>query len=188
MDSAESVGDVQLCHVGQFLSHSGIVLLLAGIEAQVLQQHDLAALQCSGLGLGILAHDVLGEDDLAAQQLAQTLSHDGEGEVLLPLALGLAQMGAGDDGGAVIQQIVDGGESGDDTLVAGDLTGGLILRHVEIAAQQHLLAGHFHVHDGLLVIVHIVSPFKKVVDRFILLPFRLRPAVRGNRFAAVLHR
>ena len=64
-------------------------------------------------------------------------------------------MGAGDDRRPMLQQIADGGQGGHDALVAGDGTGLLVLRHVEIAAQQHLFAGHVHVHDGFFIVVHI---------------------------------
>ena len=90
VDRAESVGDVQLRHGGQLLGEGGVVLLLTGIEAQILQQHDLAALQGRRLALGVLTHDVLGEDDLLTQQPAQPLRHGSQRQALLPLALGLA--------------------------------------------------------------------------------------------------
>ena len=87
---AEGVGHIQLRHGGQLLGEGGIVLLLADVEAQVLQQHDLAALQGRGLGLGVLAHDIPGENDLLAQQFTETFCHGGKAQLFLPLALGLA--------------------------------------------------------------------------------------------------
>ena len=90
MHGAEGVGHIQLRHGGKLPGKLRVVLLLPGVKAQILQQHDLAALQGRRLGLGVLAHDVLGEDDLLAQQLAQTLRHRAEGQAVLPLALGLA--------------------------------------------------------------------------------------------------
>ena len=177
VDGAEGVGHKQLRHVGQLLRQLGVVLGLALFKTGVLQQHDLAGLQRGGLGLGVGAHGVGGKDDLTAQQLAQTLGNGGQGQLLqglLPvltghvgLALlgllldeglkgggGLAQVRAGDDGSALIQQIADGGQGGHDALIAGDGAGLLVLGHVEVAAQQNLLAGHIHVHDGLLVVIH----------------------------------
>jgi hypothetical protein len=106
------------------------------------------------LGLGVLAHDVLGEDHVHAQQLGKALCHGGQGQALLPLPLGLAQMGAGDDGRAVFQQILDGGQSGHDALVAGDLAGLLVLRDVEIAAKQNLFVSDVDVQNCFLVVVH----------------------------------
>ena len=177
---AEGVGHIQFRHVGHGLGQSGVILGLALFKAGVLQQQDLAGLQRGSLGLGILAHHVVGKDDLLTQQLAQPLGHGSQGQLLqglLPvlfldgsriLALlhlllhiglkgghGLAQMRAGDDGSAVIQQIADGGQGGDDTLVTGDLAGLLVLGDVEIAAQQDLLAGHVHVTDSFLVVIHV---------------------------------
>ena len=40
----------------------------------------------------------------------------------------------------VLQQILDGGQCRHDALVAGDGAGVLVLGHVEVAAQQDLLA------------------------------------------------
>ena len=152
-------------------------------EAEVLQQHDLAGLQRGGLGLGVLADGVGSEDHVLAQQLAQTLGDGSQGQLLegllpllagdvgLVLALldllfhvalkgghGLAEVGAGNDGGAVVEQVLDGGEGGDDTLVAGDLAGLLVLGNVEIAAEQDLLAFDVYIVDGLFVVVHAVPP------------------------------
>ena len=106
MDGAKGIGHVHVGQGGQGLGEGGVVGLLALVEAQVLQQHDLAGLQGGGLGLGVLADDVLGKDNLLAQQLAQPLSHGGQGEGFLPLPLGFAQMGAGDDGGSLLQQVL----------------------------------------------------------------------------------
>ena len=180
---AERVGDEDLGHVGQSLGKGGVVLGLALVEAQVLQQHDLAGLQRGGLGLGVLADGVGGEDHVLTQQLAQTLGNGSQGQLaqgLLPLFAGdvslvlalfhlllhialeggdgLAQMGAGDNGGAVLQQILDGGESRDDTLVAGDLAGLLVLGDVEVAAEQNLLALDVYVVNGLFAVVHGYPP------------------------------
>ena len=123
MYGAEGVGHVQLRHGGQLLGEGRVVLLLAGIEAQVFQQHDLAALQRCGLGLGVLAHNVPGEDDLLPQQLAETLCHGGKAQLAFPLALGLTQMGAGDDRRLLLQKVADGGQRRHDALVTGDLAG-----------------------------------------------------------------
>ena len=159
MHGAESVGHENLCHVGQGLGKVSAVLLLADVEAQVLQQQDLAGLQRGGLGLSVLADDVLGEDDFLTQQLGQSLCHGGQRQLGLPLALGLAQVGAGDNGSAVIQQIFDGGDGGDNALVAGDLAGLFVLGNVKVATEQNLLALYVHIVNGLLVVVHGLSSY-----------------------------
>ena len=187
MHGAEGVGDVQLRHGGKLPGKLRVVLLLPGVKAQILQQHDLAALQGRRLGLGVLAHDVLGEDDLLAQQLAQMLRHRAEGQAVLPLALGLAQVGAGDHRRPTLQQIPDGGKAGHDALVAGDRARFLVLGHVEVAAQQDLLACHVHVHDGFLIVIHIGRSFMKII-RGINRPFRRSAAGRGSPAGAEPHR
>ena len=180
VDRAEGVGHVQIRHGSHGLRQLGVVLGLTLFKAGVLQQQDLAGLQRGSLGLRILTDNILGKDDLLAQQLAQALGDGSQSQLLqgfLPVLFfdgrcvltlfhllfhiglkgghGLAQVRAGDDGGAVLQQIPDGGQGGDNALVAGDLAGLLVLGNVEIAAQQDLLAGYLHVTDGLLVVIHV---------------------------------
>ena len=154
MHRAESVRHEHLRHGSQLLGKLGVVLLLTDVEAQVLQQHDLTRLQGGGLGLGVLADDILGKDDLLTQQLTQALGDRRERQALLPGALGLAEVGAGDDRRALLEQILNGGQRGHDALVARDLAGRLVLRHVEIAAEQYLLALHIGVGDRHLVVIH----------------------------------
>ena len=154
---AEGVGDEDVGHVSQGLGKVGAVLLLADIEAEVLKKHDLAGLQSGGLGLGVLTDDVGSKDHFLTQQLAKALGNGGQGQLGLPLALGLAQVGAGDHGSAVFQQVLDGGDGGNDPLVAGDLTGLFVLRNVKVAAEKHLLALDVNIINSLLVVVHDIS-------------------------------
>ena len=179
---AERVGDVQLRHRGKGLGELGVVLGLARFKTGVFKQHDLAALERRGLGLGVHADDVVREDDILAQKLGQALGDGRKRQLveglfplllgqrrgvlalfgllfhpLVKLGLGLAEVGAGDDRRAVVEQIPDGRQRGHDALIRGDLAGLLVLGHVEIAAQQHLLAAHVHIENSLLVIIHVVS-------------------------------
>jgi len=66
-------------------------------------------------------------------------------------------VGAGDDGRALLEQVLDGGQSRDDTLVAGDLAGLLVLGNVEVAAQQDLFAFDVDIVNGFLVVIHAES-------------------------------
>ena len=182
---AKGVGHIQFRHVRQLLGEAGVVLLLADIEAQVLQQHDLAGLQSGGLGLGVLTHDVLDEDDLPAQQLAQTLRHGRQRQLHLPLALGLAQVGAGDDRRAVVQQILDGGQCRHDALVAGDRARFLVLGHVEVAAQQDLLALDVYILYRFFIVIHGI---RSSHVKFIYLPSRRFRRDRESHSAAAPHR
>ena len=165
VDSAEGVGHIEVGHVGHGLGQGGVVLGLAGLEAGVLQQHDLAGLEGGGLGLGVGAHHVVGHDDRLVQQLAQADGHRLQAQLGLYLALGLAHVGAGDHRGPLVQQILDGGQGGADALVIGDDAAAVLGHgHVEIAAQQDLFALHVHVLHGLFVVIHVWEPLSVVQD------------------------
>ena len=136
----------------QLLGQLRIVLGLALDEPGVLQQHDLARLQGGGLGLSIRACYVGSHDDLLAQQLGKPGSDHLQAQLFLPLALGLAHVGAEDDLGLVLHQILDGGQRGDDPLVGSDLA--VLGGDVEVAAAQNALAGNVNILNRLLVVVH----------------------------------
>ena len=186
---AEGVGHVHAVRprqLGHLLGQLGVVFGLALFKAGILQQHDLAALQRGGLGLSVGAHHVVGQNHSLVQQLAQAGGHGLHaqlGQGLLPLLLGngrlvlallqlllfvalkgghrLAHVGAGDDRRALLQQVLDGGQRGADTLVVGD-DAAAVLGHgdVEVTAKQDLLALHVDVLDRLLVVVHgDLTPF-----------------------------
>jgi hypothetical protein len=107
---AEGVGHEELGHGGQLLCKVGAVLLLAGFKAEVFQQQIWPGFSAAALALAS-SPMMSGEDHVHAQQLAQTLCHGGQGQASFHSVLGLAQMGAGDDGRAVFQQIFDGGQA-----------------------------------------------------------------------------
>ena len=180
MDRAEGVRHIDLRQGGHGLGQGGIVLGLTLFKAGVLQQKDLTGLERGGLGLGVWAHHVGGHDDLPAQQLAQAGGHRLQGQLsqgFLPLLLGegggilallglllhiglkggigLAHVRAGDDGGIVVQQILDGGQSGADALVIRD-NAAAILGHgdIEVTAEQDLLARDVNIPDCFFIVVH----------------------------------
>ena len=188
MDGAESVGHVDLGHGSQLLCEGGIVLGLALFKAGIFQQQDLTGLQGRSLSLGILTHNVAGEDNFLSQQLCQTGGYGSQGQLLLLLApgslgefcgiltlfcllfdpfvkirLGLSQVRAGDHRRALVQQIADGGQSGHDALVTGDGTGLFVLRDIEIAAEKDLLALHIDVADGLFLVIHKQTPIRSLI-------------------------
>ena len=150
---AESVGDVDLSHGGQLLGERRVVLLLFGMEADVLQQHGLAGLDLGGQLLGVRANDVLGQLHLKAQLLGKALGHGREGILHVELALGTAQMRAEDDGGAMLEQVFDRRKRGVDARFVGDVLV-LVQGHVEVAANQYFLAGNVDVLDRLFVEAH----------------------------------
>ena len=179
---AEGIGYVQLRHGGERLCKRGVVLRLARLKAGVFKQHDLAALERRGLGLGVLADNIAGEDDGLAEKLGKMRRHGGERQLfkrlfplflrerrdvlalfgllfhpLFKLRLGLAEVRAGDHGRAVVEKIANGRQRRHDALIGRDRAGLLVLRDVEIAAQQHLFPAHVHIADSLFIIVHVSS-------------------------------
>ena len=134
----EGVADEDIAELGQLLGKGWIVLLLAGVEAQVLQHGDVAVLQrACDLG-GRFADAVGGEGDRPAEQLRE-LGRDGLQRILrIGSALGPAEMRDDNDAGAALGQVL---EPGHDTLQACGVGDPAVLgRHVEVGAHQHALA------------------------------------------------
>ena len=148
MSSAESIIDKDVSHGGQSLAQLGIVLGLALLKTGVLQQHHFAVLQSGSLGVSVFTGHILGH----AQQLGDAVCNHLKAQLGLPLTLGLAHVGAQDNLGIVVHQVLDGGHGSDNTLVRGDFA--VLGGDVEVAAAQHPLAGDVDILDGLLVVIH----------------------------------
>ena len=156
VSGTESVVDENISQRSQSLGKLGIIGFFLGAETDVFQQHDLAGLDAVGHHLSDGADDVGGDGHLDVQELFQRGGNGLQAHLGIDLALGAAQMGAQDDGGIVLQQITDGGQSAADADIIGDLAV-LIQRHVEIAAQEDFLSGHVDVLDRFFV-VHTLFP------------------------------
>ena len=100
--------------------------------------------------MGGRADDVFRQRHFAAEQLGQAGGNGLEGELRLEFALGTAQVRAEDHAGAMLHQVLDGGQGGDDTVIVGDFAF-FVQRDVEIAADKHPLAFDVDVFDGLLI-------------------------------------
>ena len=157
MHGTESIGNENLGHVGKSFGEICAVLLLTDVKAQILKKHDLAGLKRGGLGLCIFPDDVLGKDYFLSEKLGEALGNRSQCELGLPLALGLSKMGAGNDSCTVLEQITDRRERCNNALVAGDLTGFLVLGDVEVAAEQDFFPVDVYVIDGLLVVIHFLT-------------------------------
>ena len=120
--------------LGELLALGLVLGRLAGIEAHVLDDQDLAVAQRLGLGLGVLAHDIGGNLDVEVRELGELLGSRGDRVLGIDLALGAAQVGAHDDAGAGLRELGDHGQRGADAAVVGD--GRAVERHVEIGADQ----------------------------------------------------
>ncbi len=103
MRGREGVVDVELAEACELIGECRIVLLLAGVEAEVLEQEDAARLERRDRALRRLADAVLGERDLdAAQRLAQRPAERAQRHRALALALGPAEMGQHHDLGVFL--------------------------------------------------------------------------------------
>jgi len=151
--SAECIVNIDLSHGSQFLRESGIVLLLFLVETNVLEQHSLAALELGSQLLSVLTNDVLSQLYFLAEQLGQALCNRCQRVLHLELTLRAAQMRAQNNSSVMLEQILDGRQCSDDTLVVGDAAG-LVLRDIEIAANDNLLARNVNILYALLVVIH----------------------------------
>mmetsp|Transcript_11079 Transcript_11079/g.26960 ORF Transcript_11079/g.26960 Transcript_11079/m.26960 type:complete len:493 (+) Transcript_11079:174-1652(+) len=154
---AERVVDVQVGVGGQHLGKVAAVLLLLGVEANVLQQQHGAG-RHGGARLGNdLAHAVVDLGDRAGQQLGQAHAHGGEPELVLWALRGAAQVGGDHHLGAHLDEVLEGGDGGADAGVVGDLHV-LVEGHVEVAAHEHRLPLELcfrQVSDGLLLCLNL---------------------------------
>ena len=142
MDHTEAVGDEGLAEGGDLLGVGGALGGVLGgflrVEANVLEQHNVAIVHGGDLGLGVLTVGVLGQRHVGAQQLAEAGGNRGQAQLRDDLALRAAEVGHEDDLGAFFAQGLDGRQSGLDSTVIGD--GGAVQRNIEISANQNALA------------------------------------------------
>ena len=136
---AERVVHVRLAERGQLLAERRVVLLLALVEAQVLQHQHVAVAQRRGLRLRVGPHGVGGEHDGPAQKLGQAQRGGAQRERLLEALAGrTAEVAHEDDARAVRRQALDGGQRRADARVVGHRA--VFHRHVEVDAHEHALA------------------------------------------------
>ncbi len=130
----EGVVHVDLGQGGEPVGQVGVVLLLARLVAEVLEQQHLVAAEGLGGLAGLVAGDVVDEQDLDAEVLGQDRPHRLQRVLRVAPALGPAQVGAADHLGAVVEQPPQGRDRGPDAQVVGDVA--VLQGHVEVVADQ----------------------------------------------------
>ena len=155
MRGAEGVVDVDVAEpaqrgaeggdlVGVRLEAGAVLLLdlalLLDVEAEVLEQQDLAGLERGGGGLGDGADAILGEGDGAAQQALELGGDGAQRELVDALAVGTAEVRHQDDAGAGVQDVADARERRLDALGVRDGARLLVLGDVEVDAHEDALA------------------------------------------------
>ena len=120
-----------------------VVLLLALVDAAVLEQHHLAGPHLDA------AHPVVLERHLAPEQLAQALRHRRERILGPELAfLRAAEMGGHHDRGPLLEREADARDGGANARVVGDAAG-VVQRHVEVCADEDPLVPQVEVLHAL---------------------------------------
>jgi hypothetical protein len=115
------------------------------VEADVLEQDDVARLRGRTGGLDRGANAVVEELHRLAEQLAEALGHGRERELQLALAVGASEVAHEDDGRALVEQVVDRRQRRGDALVVFDFS--VFDGNVEVDAHEDALAGHREIFD-----------------------------------------
>jgi len=149
MGGAECVVDVQVRQVSQRLGELGIVRFLVPVEAEVLEQDQLAGTELADRVVHAGTERVAGHAHRASQQLRQPIRDGLEPEGIVDLALGTAEVAGQNHAGTALQQIADGGQAGANARVVGDPA--VIQRDVQVGAQEDPLAGDVDVANRLLL-------------------------------------
>ena len=140
VDGAERVVDVDVRERRERRGERRVVRLLAGMEAQVLeQQHVAIGKRVHGL-LGDRADAVGRELDAGAEQLGEARAHRSQAQLAMELALRPAEVRAHDDARAARTQRLERRQGPADAGVVADPAVGE--RNVEVGAHQHAPALH----------------------------------------------
>ncbi len=148
MRRREGVVDIEIPQPGERGGEIRVVRLLAGMEAQVLQERHLARAEIGERRLGLGANADPGEDDPAAgQPLGQGCDQQRERQRRHPRALRPAQVRDQNDPGAAARQLLDGRHAARDPGRVADPAAGQ--GHVEIDPDQDASAAHVQLVQGL---------------------------------------
>ena len=149
MRGTEGVEHEDVAVGGEGLGDLGVVLLLALVKADVLEDEDLAVLKRVHGGLGLLAVGVVDELHVIAGKLGELVGGGLQGELRLgAVALGAAEVAHEDDLGALVLEVLDRGDGGADAGVVRD--DAVLQGDVEVHAHEDALARDVGVADGLL--------------------------------------
>ncbi len=122
--------------LGQREALAVVLAGLAGIEADVLQQQDVAVGEALRARQCIRADDITGQLDVPAELLGQRLGHRGERELRRRTVFGPTEVGGDDDLGAGVGQRLQRGHRRDDAARVGDVAV-VVERDVQVGAHQY---------------------------------------------------
>ena len=158
MGGGERVVDIEVAELGELFHKRRIVLLLAFMEAGVLQQQHVAVLHFGDRSRGRLANAVGGEGDRALHDVGDRRGDGFKRIGLVRPALGPPEMREENDLAALARDLLDGRR---DALDAGRIGDAAVLgRNVEVDAQEDALAGEVGVVERAEWIAHECVAFK----------------------------
>ena len=143
MRRAEGIIHVEVAELGQMLGEVRIVGFLLGMEAKVLQQQGLSALQLLRHFFGLHANAIRREADVFAaahnvvEQDAQAFGHRLQAHLGIGLALGASQMRGEDEARAMPQRELNAGQRLADASVVHHAA--VVERDVEIDPHENAL-------------------------------------------------
>ncbi len=146
MRGGEGVVDVEIAERGELAGEGGVVFLLGGVEAQILEQRDLARRQPGDDRLGRRAAAILGEGDRAADRGRERVPHHLQRHAGHDLAVGPAEMGQHHDLGALVEQLLQRRGAALDARRVAHLA--VLDRDVEVRAHQDAPAGDIEIVEG----------------------------------------
>ena len=159
MRGPERVVDIDVRIRRELRREARVVLLLLGVEAQVLEQQRFAWSQPLDLVLRANPERVAGDRHVLTDEQRQALGHRSKPEAVLDLPVRSAQVAREHDAGAAGQQVADGRNRGANARVVGDLP--VLERHVEVDAEEDPLSGGVEVANRELV-HEPISPWRRL--------------------------
>ena len=142
----ERVVHVDVGERGELGRERRVVLLFLGMEAKVFEQHDVAAGLRLGDGLPCrFTNAVAREHDLPPEERREVRRDRLEAVFRVRLAFRTTQVRGEDDGGALVERVLDGRQRRAHAGVVAD--DAVLERHVEVDADENALALEIEVAD-----------------------------------------
>jgi len=161
MGRPEGVVDVEVGDGGKLRCEVRIVLLLLLVEAEVLEQEDVAIRHLRDRGLHIVTDAVIHFGDRAVHELGQPGGNRVQPKGINGFSLRPSQMRAQDDFRPMVHQVRDGGDGGTDAAIVRDLA--VLQGDIEVHPAENALAAYLNIFDGLLVHCHLSRQGRSVV-------------------------
>ncbi len=147
MGRAEGVVHVDVGVCGQGIREGGIVLCLTRMEAEVLEENDLAGGRVGDRPGGTLAHAVFREVHPRSGRRLEDRRDRAQRERRVGSTLGTTEVRAQDDPSARVGEPSQGGQRCADARVVGH--GAVAERHIEVGAHEHRPVGDALLEEGV---------------------------------------